>query len=92
LSTPYSVVIIVGKNETRSVYPEVPTTHFDDPEARTAAVNFVKGAVLHCIGDWKNVPDQIHFKVVGVCHYCKVVIPDTKTAQCCITCADERGP
>ncbi len=29
------------------------------------AIDFVKGAVLHCIGDWKRVPDGIEFRVKG---------------------------
>lgn len=28
------------------------------------AVNFVKGACLHCLGDFRTVPDRIEFKLV----------------------------
>lgn len=33
---------------------------------RDYAINFVKGAVLHVVGDWTRVPDSIHFQITEV--------------------------
>lgn len=32
---------------------------------RNVAIEFVKGAALHCIGDWPKVPSVIEFVVDG---------------------------
>lgn len=46
-------------NEVESGYPKIVACSYD----RAYAIDFVKGAVLHVIGDWKKVPSTIRFEV-----------------------------
>lgn len=58
-----TITITLTDGEARSVFPEV-ICEYGLLSTADQAVDFVKGACLHCIGDWRSVPDAIEFKVV----------------------------
>ncbi len=58
-----AVTIVLTSTEARSIYPEI-ICEYGFMTTDADALNFVKGACLHAIGDWKNVPDTITFKVI----------------------------
>jgi len=59
------IKIVVRAGEVESDYPNI-CAEYDNvfDVSRDAAIEFVKGACLHAIGDWKTVPDKIEFEVV----------------------------
>jgi hypothetical protein len=88
------VTIRVLADEVRSAYPEVrwstETIFLSLSEARKQAIENVKGACLHALGDRAVVPNRIEFRVVGVCTHCDKILDGD--FACCASCADERGP
>lgn len=68
LGKPYMVVYELTNEGASCRYPEVGCTFgLLDPLSEKSveeAKNFVKGAVLHTIGDWTPVPNKIEFRLI----------------------------